>query len=343
MQQGAALMLNLSVGDRAPPLIGTGAGGRFFAEDVQIGRPAMLIALSGLDPVAAVAVCESLAAQREHLSREVDLVALVPSDARYAHELAVHVREAEGFAALTIKDRPALVVLDRAWRIVHLGPYDATVELGAVYAGLRRRLIADPPRLFSHAAPALVIPNVIAPETCRGLIEHFERSPHAPGLMASLAHGEAKSKLDEAKKHRRDIELAPSDALHGEVVKVLAQRCAPEIKRSFQFDVAFADRILIARYDDVGGYFKRHRDNLTPQTAFRDFAVSMNLNTHEYEGGQLLFPEFSDDLYSPPAGSAIIFSASLLHEAMPVTRGRRYVALTFLSGAAAQARMHHAA
>jgi predicted 2-oxoglutarate/Fe(II)-dependent dioxygenase YbiX len=107
--------------------------------------------------------------------------------------------------------------------------------------------------------------------------------------------------------------------------------------------VAFADRILIARYDDTGGYFKRHRDNLSPQTAFRDFAVSMNLNTDDYDGGELRFPEFGDDRYDPPAGSAAIFSASLLHEALPVTRGRRYVALSFLSGAGAQDRIHRAA
>ncbi|MGH6957606.1 MAG: 2OG-Fe(II) oxygenase, partial [Caulobacteraceae bacterium] len=124
-------------------------------------------------------------------------------------------------------------------------------------------------------------------------------------------------------------------AMHGLVLEVLARRCAPEIKRAFQKDVAFADRILLARYDDTGGYFRRHRDNALPHTAFREFAVSLNLNTHEYEGGGLLFPEYDDNAYGAPAGGAMIFSASLLHEAAPVTKGRRYVALSFLSGASA--------
>jgi predicted 2-oxoglutarate/Fe(II)-dependent dioxygenase YbiX len=31
-------------------------------------------------------------------------------------------------------------------------------------------------------------------------------------------------------------------------------------------------------------------------------------------------------------GAAIVFSGSLLHEALPVTRGRRFVVLGFLSG-----------
>ncbi len=64
----------------------------------------------------------------------------------------------------------------------------------------------------------------------------------------------------------------------------------------------------------------------------------MNLNTGEYEGGELLFPEYNDHRYCPPAGGGIIFSASLLHEAAPVTSGRRYVLLTFLHGEAAEAR-----
>ncbi len=103
--------------------------------------------------------------------------------------------------------------------------------------------------------------------------------------------------------------------------------------------MAHADRILVARYDDSGGYFRRHRDNAAPQTAFREFAISINLNTQDYDGGELLFPEFDDHRYSPPARSAIIFSASLLHEAAPVTRGSRYVALSFLCSARAMERV----
>jgi predicted 2-oxoglutarate/Fe(II)-dependent dioxygenase YbiX len=161
--------------------------------------------------------------------------------------------------------------------------------------------------------------------------------------MAGLVDGAPVAKLDAAKKHRRDIELTPDSPLHPQIVELFAERCAPEIRRAFQSDITFADRILIARYDDTGGYFRRHRDDMAPQTAFREFAVSLNLNTHDYEGGELLFPEFDDDRYSPPAGAAAVFSASLLHEAAPVTRGSRYVLLSFLCSAAAQAKMMQAA
>ena len=32
---------------------------------------------------------------------------------------------------------------------------------------------------------------------------------------------------------------------------------------------------------------------------------------------------------SPPTGGAAVFSCSVLHEALPVTRGRRFVLTTF--------------
>lgn len=110
----------------------------------------------------------------------------------------------------------------------------------------------------------------------------------------------------------------------------------PEIKRAFQHDVTHTDRIVVARYADSGGYFRRHRDNSSPALAFRQFALSVNLNTGGYEGGHLVFPEFNDHRYLPGTGEGVVFSASLLHEAAPVVCGVRYVLLTFLHDAAAE-------
>ncbi len=336
-------MLSLTVGDRAPPIIGANADGRFYSQDAQAGRPVMMVALGSLEPEAAAEAFARLMAFSP-LDPNLDLLALAPFSARYASafvgldqasERIIHVNN-PGVEALAVDGEPAVIVIDRGWRIVHVGPF--TVDLARLYRDLRPRLVSEAPRICAATAPVLIIPNLLPPDACRGLIDHFEASPHRQGLMASVADGAAAAKLDEGKKRRRDIELAGDSPSHGLILKVLADRCAPEIKRAFQCDVVYADRILIARYDDTGGYFLRHRDNAAPQTAFRDFAVSINLNTDEYEGGELLFPEYTEARYSPPAGGAIVFSASLLHEAAPVTRGRRYVALSFLSTAAGQAR-----
>lgn len=48
-----------------------------------------------------------------------------------------------------------------------------------------------------------------------------------------------------------------------------------------------------------------------------------------YQGGELRFPEYSRALYAPETGGAVVFSCALLHEALPVTQGRRFGAFTF--------------
>jgi predicted 2-oxoglutarate/Fe(II)-dependent dioxygenase YbiX len=81
-----------------------------------------------------------------------------------------------------------------------------------------------------------------------------------------------------------------------------------------------------------GGELHGHRDDSEPIGAHRRFATSINLNTEDYEGGELRYPEFGDQRYRPETGAAIVFSCSLLHEAMHVVSGTRYVLLAFLFG-----------
>ncbi|MCW5760185.1 MAG: 2OG-Fe(II) oxygenase, partial [Phenylobacterium sp.] len=66
----------------------------------------------------------------------------------------------------------------------------------------------------------------------------------------------------------------------------------------------------------------------TQGTAHRNFACSLNLND-DFEGGDLRFPEFGRATYRPPPGGAVVFSCGLMHEALRITRGRRYAFLPF--------------
>jgi predicted 2-oxoglutarate/Fe(II)-dependent dioxygenase YbiX len=341
--------VSFTIGDRAPAIFGATADGRFYSLDLQAGRPAVIVALGALEADAARGVLDRIAAAKGALDAAgVDAVPLAPAAAPFALAFAadpqtrgqvVYAGEAGGLDALTIDGAPAAIVIDRGGRIVDLSAFGAQADLAEVCRRVAALVASDPAHRRQSAAPALIIPNVASADFCRTLIAHFEASPHAAGVMASFSDGGAYAKLDESKKKRRDIELAAGDPLHAQVLEMLAARVVPEIKRAFQKDIALVDRILIARYDDTGGYFTRHRDNAAPQTAFREFAISLNLNTPDYEGGELLFPEYDDHRYSPPAGGAIVFSASLLHEAAPVTKGSRYVLLSFLCGAGAQAAM----
>jgi predicted 2-oxoglutarate/Fe(II)-dependent dioxygenase YbiX len=338
-------MVAVSFGQRAPQVVGATESGRFYSLEIQAGRPAVLLFLHGCGPAAARVLLDALEPARAPLQEAgVDLAPLAPQELAYAEAFAgAALGETVVYAASPgpawTMGGPSALVIDRAGRIVQQTVVYSADDLLQAIAYAAPRLKSEPARRCVSSAPALILPNLLTPADCRALIDRFEQADHRAGVMAGVERGRAVVKLDESKKRRRELMLEPGSPEHETILGVLNGACAPEIKRAFQVEIAHADRILLARYDDSGGYFKRHRDDAAPQTAFREFAVSINLNTGDYEGGELLFPEFDDHRYSPPAGSAIIFSASLLHEAAPVTRGTRYVALSFLFSAQALERV----
>jgi predicted 2-oxoglutarate/Fe(II)-dependent dioxygenase YbiX len=145
--------------------------------------------------------------------------------------------------------------------------------------------------------------------------------------------------VDYSHKRRMDCEIR-DEALVKAAQQRLSRRVIPAIKQAFQFNATRIERHIVACYDAAdGGHFRAHRDNTTLGTAHRRFAITMNLNAEEYEGGDLWFPEFGRRAYRASTGGAVVFSCSLLHEATPVTKGRRYAFLPFLyDDAAAQVR-----
>ncbi len=131
---------------------------------------------------------------------------------------------------------------------------------------------------------------------------------------------------------KKRLDHRPSDTLNAELTEAVMSRIGPEVYKAFQFRVIALERFCIAAYEaGRGDYFKAHRDNTTEQTENRRFAVTLNLND-DYQGGGLKFAEFGEDVYGTAAGGALVFSCALLHEALPVERGTRFAALSFMFG-----------
>jgi predicted 2-oxoglutarate/Fe(II)-dependent dioxygenase YbiX/peroxiredoxin len=179
-------------------------------------------------------------------------------------------------------------------------------------------------------APVLVVPRVVPPNLCRDLIAWYERhGGEESGFMREVG-GITTAVVDHSHKRRADCEIT-DEALVGALKNGLFHALRPLVKRAFQFEATRIERWIVACYDSgSGGYFRPHRDNTTKGTAHRRFAVTVNLNAEDYEGGDLCFPEFGPQTYRAPTGGAVVFSCSLLHEARPVTRGTRYAFLPFL-------------
>jgi predicted 2-oxoglutarate/Fe(II)-dependent dioxygenase YbiX len=172
--------------------------------------------------------------------------------------------------------------------------------------------------------------RVLEPELCKSLIGvYVNGQPSASGFMRT-ENGRTVGRLDPNFKRRSDA-IIEDPALRSALARRIHTRLAPEIKKSFQFSISRIERYIVACYSaEDAGFFKAHRDNTTEGTAHRRFAVTINLNAEEHDGGELRFPEFGPRTYKAPTGGAIVFSCSLLHEALPVTRGLRYATLPFL-------------
>lgn len=221
--------------------------------------------------------------------------------------------------------RPLVVAIDPMLRVLGCAPLDRVGEVADHVAGLGAP--ADHAGAELHA-PVLMVPRIIDPELCRALIDCYEQAGGSPTGVMRVRDGKTVGVLDPMKS-RHDANIPPGPLLEG-LRTAVAQRLAPEIAKAFQFNATRIERFIVACYDaGEGGWFRPHRDNTTPGTAHRKFAVSINLNG-DFDGGDLRFPEFGPRTYRPPAGGAVVFSCSLLHEATPVTRGRRYATLPFL-------------
>jgi peroxiredoxin len=179
-------------------------------------------------------------------------------------------------------------------------------------------------------APVLVVPDVLPPDMCRRLIDLYDsHGGDESGFMREV-DGVTRTVVDHGHKRRSDCTIV-DEQLIGALKARLYHVLRPMIQRAFQFDPNRIERWIVARYDaNEGGYFRPHRDNTTKGTAHRKFAVTINLDTSRYEGGDLCFPEFGMQTYRAPTGGAVVFSCSLLHEARPVTSGTRYAFLPFL-------------
>jgi len=321
------------VGDLAPDFSAVSRVNPRFHFSAVAGRY-VLLAIMPRDPArreAAVAAAASLAPQFEgrrlaafYVAREAENDSLTDNppghrwffDPGDAIAPLFHLDEGEG----------VWLLLDPAMRLMARAPIDQPAAVFDQITGL--------PSVSDYAgtplvAPVLIVPRVFEPEFCRRLIDIYEARGGVPsGVMRDIG-GRTVGVLDDMKS-RRDVNLQEDVELRTEIMRKIERSILPMIRRTYQFQVTRIERYLVACYDaKEGGHFRPHRDNETLGTLHRRFACSINLNAEEHEGGDLRFPEFGVRTYRPPTGGAVVFGCNLMHEATPVTAGRRFAFLPF--------------
>lgn len=338
----------LTIGEPAPwftaPMLGQATGADF---DKAGGRHVLLL----LFGTAAHPACEAaLATLQRHAALFADgratMLGVTIDERDAAHprvqalqRLGMHVfidgdrRVSERFGAVEASGggvtlKPYWLLLDPTLRVTGLFPLGAAED---AVAALVQQL--DAPAIDT-AAPALVLPHVIDASFAAELIAlHARHGGQESGVMRQV-DGRTVEVRNHAVKRRRDL-LIEDAGLQAYLRHAVMRRLVPMIERCFQYRPTEIERYLVSCYDSGdGAHFAPHRDNTTPATAHRRFAVTINLND-DYDGGDLRFPEFGQRTYRAPRCGAIVFSCSMLHEVTRMTAGRRYATLPFLYGGTA--------
>lgn len=320
----------LSVGEFAPPLLlPTRANPRFHLNSLT-GRY-VLLAFMPREPArrdAALTAFQVVRPRFDDRHLTACLVAGEPVSADSPDDSVPGLRwlfDADGEVRrrFHLPDDGGWLLFDPTLRLLDQAPLAAPEPLFA-------RIAALPPPA-GHAgtplvAPVLIVPRVLEPELCGRLIAYHE------ACRGQLPGGA----MDEMK--RRSGVLVEDQALRSQLVDRLRDNLAPMVARALQFRATRIERCVVGCYDaENGGDFRRHEDNETRGAAHRRFACSINLNAEAFRGGDLYFPGFGPQTYRPPTGGAVVYCCNLQHETTPVTAGRRYAFLPFLSDEEGQA------
>ena len=225
------------------------------------------------------------------------------------------------------------VVVSPQRRIAGVFDAPAMTEHAARCAEALLRASAVEENFIANHAPILIIPNLFAKRECDDLVAYYERESHIVDFdrnNPAMATQDTKTPIWEHNRQDR-VDLVIK---HPVTVNALNQRIfqvvAPLVKKAFGYQADKRESINIARYEGPrSGMAMGHRDNLHEGFRHRRFALTVALN-NDFEGGEIVFREFSNHPYRVAAGTATVFSSSLLHEVLETTRGRRYVMISHL-------------
>lgn len=230
-------------------------------------------------------------------------------------------------------------IVDRSLRVAeHVHGLGLDALVAAVVEKLKKRMedhrrAQQSARIISLPPPVLVIPNAISPEL-------------REKCLASYRNGEKLRETVSANRQHRSEVITRMDYIVGgelsaEIDDKLARSVLPDIQKVFGITIPYREPYKIGEYKgEEGGHSIPHRDNFDPLLGYRRFAISIQLSDG-FEGGGVRFNEYGDDVVIPPKDSAVIFSCAVLHEAVKVTAGSRFILLTFVHGDEDEAFRHH--
>jgi hypothetical protein len=296
------------------------------ASDLVAGKPLLLLFRAGDNPPQGL---DALVARMKATEGRAVLVTALGETAQ--QEGCESAADSDGSARATFGEA-RLVLIAPNRHIAYIGD-----DAAAAAAALERIAATRASVTMTSHPPVLIVPDVFSRADCQKLINIFAMQGQTfvePGHgVLPPGNSDYKQRIPEYGRKDRIDHWIRQPETNAFIDDRLSRRLFPEIQKSFQYKITRREIYRIGAYEgERGGELHGHRDNTKAIVSHRRFACSINLNTEQFEGGELRYPEFGNHLYRPETGAAITFSCSLLHEPLHVTKGRRFVLLAFLYG-----------
>jgi len=350
----------IAVGDIFPAFEGPDVDGQMINldSDALAGRPRLVVLLSDAESSAAKTALVTLSAWADRLfSLDIRVFVIAPLEPHAAKAWA------SGLSLpFPVLSDPARAVSKRLVPSLNQtgGPVIASILLRpnrhvmAILAGETPdhgdvacayvETLADERKhrvVSGGVAPVLFVPDVFSSEDCQRLMTIFALEGHdyvEPGDGGKGRATDYKMRIPDYGRNDRIDHWVINPETTKFIAERLFSRVAPVVRQTFHYPLTKYERFRIGRYQALDsepgiiGSAHGHRDNTEKQVAHRRFACSVALNAEAHDGGGLVFPEHSGAECAPGTGEALVFSSSMLHQVMPVTRGTRFVLLSFLFG-----------
>lgn len=219
--------------------------------------------------------------------------------------------------------------LDENLRVIDRFALDKTDDLAPVIEAMWKANFSITPRVVAHQAPVITIPNLLPPHICAQAIEYFENDAwREQGKVGEVGMATVSTS------NKIRVDSYPKGEMRALLDDYMRKNMFPEVEKVTGVRLTSREQYKIGCYDArEGGFFSPHRDNFDRSLRYRRYAITLNLND-DFEGGELVFPEYGPILYRAATGGATVFPCSLMHKANKVTKGKRYMLVTFFYGEA---------
>ena len=136
--------------------------------------------------------------------------------------------------------------------------------------------------------------------------------------------------VNEKKKIRKDVALRVAECKA--IDFIIFEKLKLLLEWKFGVSISYRERYKIGWYSgEKLGFYAPHTDKQGGMD-YRDISMVVCASRQEdYDGGEFLFPDL-DISFKLDLGDAIFFESSMRHGVKPVTRGNRYVLISFLFG-----------